>query len=158
MSELGWEEEVCAGQRFRFGENWSHFLRVLDDNRVLNAERSLIEMLGLESLDGKSFIDVGSGSGLFSLAARRLGATVTSFDYDPHSVACTTELKRRYHPNDRRWHVERGSVLDRQFLAGLGTFDIVYSWGVLHHSGAMWQALANVVETVGARGHLFIAI
>jgi len=88
--------------RFAFGDNWANFLTVLDDNRIQEAERSLCEMLESDRLDGKRFLDIGSGSGLFSLAARRLGATVHSFDYDPQSVACTEELRRRYFPEDSR--------------------------------------------------------
>ena len=64
--------EVTAGDRFEFGENWSRFLTVINDDRIRQAEHSLSAMLGFQ-LAGKSFIDVGSGSGLFSLAARRLG-------------------------------------------------------------------------------------
>ena len=87
--------EVREGQRFAFGKNWARFLAVLDEERIREAEQSLRTMLGVSSLEGKRFLDVGSGSGLFSLAARRLGATVHSFDYDTDSVGCTAELRRR---------------------------------------------------------------
>jgi 2-polyprenyl-6-hydroxyphenyl methylase/3-demethylubiquinone-9 3-methyltransferase len=150
--------EVAEGRRFAFGKNWLRFLRFLNDERIAIAENSLKTMLKADSLDGKSFLDVGSGSGLFSLAARRCGANVYSFDYDPQSVACTLELKRRYFPNDPCWAVGRGSVLDRPYLEKLGTFDVVYSWGVLHHTGRMWQALDNVKPLVRMGGQLFIAI
>ena len=150
--------EVRQGLRFEFGKNWQRFLKTLTDERVALAEQSLIDCLGLSRLDGLRFLDIGSGSGLFSYVARRLGATVTSFDYDPDSVACTAELRRRYFPADANWKVLRGSVLDRDFLAGLGPADIVYSWGVLHHTGAMQMAFANVKTLVPVGGRLFIAI
>ncbi len=150
-------EEILNGQRFGFGENWMKFLSVLNDDRIEEAKSSLKRMLGVDTLEGKTFLDVGSGSGLFSLAARMLGAKVYSFDYDPQSVACTTELKRRYFPGDD-WVVETGSVLDREYLSSLGQFDVVYSWGVLHHTGRMWEALGNIVPLVKPRGRLFIAI
>jgi 2-polyprenyl-3-methyl-5-hydroxy-6-metoxy-1,4-benzoquinol methylase len=150
--------EVARGARFEFGANWNRFLTVLDDRRIAEAERSLQEMLGVESLAGQSFLDIGSGSGLFSLAARRLGARVHSFDYDPQSVACTRELRRRFFPDDAQWQVEAGSALDEQYLRALGLFDVVYSWGVLHHTGAMWQALAHAALPVAPGGRFFIAI
>ncbi len=115
-------------------------------------------MLEVDNLCGKKFLDVGSGSGLFSLAARRLGAQVHSFDYDPQSVACAKELKRRYFPGDGEWMIEEASVLDSEYLSRLGQFDVVYSWGVLHHTGAMWESLANVVPLVSNGGDLFVSI
>jgi 2-polyprenyl-6-hydroxyphenyl methylase/3-demethylubiquinone-9 3-methyltransferase len=150
--------EVRKGLRFQFGKNWSKFLATLNDQKIEIAERSLQSRLACTSLNGKTFLDIGSGSGLFSLAARRLGARVRSFDYDPRSVACTRELCRRYFPADNHWTVEQGSALDRSYLESLGTFDIVYSWGVLHHTGEMWQALENVKRLTKLGGQLFIAI
>lgn len=150
--------EIQRGERFGFGANWTRFLALLNDERIEEAKSSLRRMLNVQSLEGKTFLDVGSGSGLFSLAARLLGATVHSFDYDPQSVACTRELKRRYFPEDGGWVVESGSVLDKDYLSRLGQFDVVYSWGVLHHTGRMWEAIGNVALVVKPGGQLFIAI
>jgi 2-polyprenyl-3-methyl-5-hydroxy-6-metoxy-1,4-benzoquinol methylase len=150
--------EVARGERFEFGNNWARFLTVLDESRIQTAERALREMLRVERLDGLRFLDIGSGSGLSSLAARRLGAEVVSFDYDPASVACTTELRRRYFQGDPQWTVQRGSALDPQFVQSLGTFDVVYSWGVLHHTGSMWDGLDLAATAVKPGGTLFVAI
>jgi 2-polyprenyl-3-methyl-5-hydroxy-6-metoxy-1,4-benzoquinol methylase len=150
--------EVASGQRFKFGGNWTRFLTVLNEDRIKLADQSLQAMLGVHDLSEKSFLDIGSGSGLFSLAARRLGARVHSFDYDPQSFACTLELRRRYYPEDSQWIVEEGSALDQDYLRSLGQFDVVYSWGVLHHTGSMWKALENIALMVAGGGQLFIAI
>ena len=151
-------KEVREGRRFEFGKNWQRFLSSVDEPQILEAVNSLKEKLEVESLDGKSFLDIGSGSGLFSLAARRLGARVHSFDFDPQSVACTTELRRRYFPNDQQWTIEEGSALDQNYVSSLGMFDVVYSWGVLHHTGRMWEGLTNAMLAVKPGGRLFIAI
>ena len=144
--------------RFAFGRNWRSFLRVVDEGRIQTATASLATMLGRPTLRGARFLDAGCGSGLFSLAARRLGATVVSFDLDHDSVACTRELRRRFSPEDSAWDVRQGSALDEAFLAPLHDFDIVYSWGVLHHTGDMWRALDLILRPVGRGGQLFIAI
>jgi 2-polyprenyl-3-methyl-5-hydroxy-6-metoxy-1,4-benzoquinol methylase len=150
--------EIESGMRFEFGKNWSAFLSVLDEERIAKAEESLKEMLEVSTLSGKTFLDIGSGSGLFSLAAKRLGAKVFSFDFDSNSFNCTKELKRRFFENDENWTVEQGSALDQDYVETLGKFDIVYSWGVLHHTGEMWKALDNAAIAVAEDGKLFIAI
>lgn len=145
-------------ERFAFGRNWRRFVRLIDPARIAAAEASLCDMLGVDDLRGRRFLDIGCGSGLFSLAAHRLGATVRSFDYDPDSVACTEELRARFGTGGEAWAVEQGSVLDATYLGGLGRHDIVYSWGVLHHTGRMWDALDAVKPLVDDGGALFIAI
>ncbi|MGD0013649.1 MAG: class I SAM-dependent methyltransferase [Bryobacteraceae bacterium] len=152
------EGEIASGERFAFGKNWKRYLASINEVRLAQAEASLTEMLERATLAGVSFLDLGCGSGLFSLAARRLGARVHSVDLDPDSVACANELKRRYFPGDATWTIERGSALDLEYLRGLGRFDVVYSWGVLHHTGAMWRALENAAGLVADRGQIFISI
>jgi SAM-dependent methyltransferase len=143
---------------FPFGENWLDFLRILSDEHILEAEKALRTFLGDVNWKDKRFLDIGSGSGLHSLAARKLGAEVFSFDHDLQCVACTRELRSRYFPNDQLWNIEQGSILDREFVDGLGDFDISYAWGVLHHTGVLWQALYNAQRPVCENGLLLVAI
>lgn len=152
------QDDIERGQRFAFGKNWADFSNVLNEQRITKAEESLRTMLNVETLDGLSFLDIGCGSGLFSLAAHRLGARVHSFDFDPQSVATTQELRRRFGMHSKDWKIEEASILDTSYLSTLGSFDIVYSWGVLHHTGHMWQALTNTITAIAPNGKLFIAI
>ncbi len=155
----GHATEVRSRERFEFGENWRRFLALVDEPRIAVAVESLRGWLEVDDLSGRRFLDAGSGSGLFSLAARRLGAAVVSFDFDPASCAATREMRARFAGGDESaWTVAEGSVLDEKFLEGLGAFDVVYSWGVLHHTGAMWRALDLVSRRVGPGGKLFIAL
>ena len=101
MNQLIIETETSL--RFAFGMNWNKFISELNSERIRIAEQSLQEMLGVQDLNNKAFVDVGCGSGLFSLAARRLGARVYSFDRDSQSIACAHQLKGRYCPLDAKW-------------------------------------------------------
>ncbi|GAB4486964.1 MAG: hypothetical protein OHK006_15450 [Thermodesulfovibrionales bacterium] len=144
---------------FSFGRNWQDFVRrSLNNERVRAAEDSLTGFLGMPDLAGRTFLDIGCGSGLFSLAAHRLGAqSVRSFDLDPFSVECTRWLKER-EGNPGNWSVGCGSILDTVFLAGQEQADVVYSWGVLHHTGSMWRAIENAITLVRPGGLLYLAI
>lgn len=147
-----------ASRRFAFGRNWSSFLGKLSPQQIEAAEDSLRTSLAVENLHGLTFLDVGCGSGLSSLAARRLGATVYAFDYDPLCARCTELLREEYFPGDRQWTVTTGSVLDAHFMQSLPQCDIVCAWGVLHHTGAMWQAVEATAAVAPPGGRLLIAL
>lgn len=151
-------DDIASGLRFKFGKNWNRFVAHIDADRICSARESLTDMLGKTDLEGKRFLDVGSGSGLFSLAAYQLGAEVRSFDYDETSVVSTKEIRKRYAGDASSWRIEQGSVLDDDYMKSLGRYDVVYAWGVLHHTGDMHRALANVTANVKPGGQLFVAI
>jgi SAM-dependent methyltransferase len=155
---------------FSFGRNWRSFLATLDEERIVNAKSSLLEFMELEDLHGKTFLDIGCGSGLFSYAAHLAGAKkVVSFDLDPVSVECARKMRERVEVGEVvacktdagksvLWEISEGSVLDFAFISKLDRFDIVFSWGVLHHTGNMWQAIKNAARLVSKDGLFYIAI
>lgn len=157
-TETQFSKEIDKGERFRFGENWKNFLSTLNEARIDEAVSSVKKLLNVDTLEGKRLLDIGSGSGLFSLAAHRLGAEVYSFDFDPESVECARYLKEKYYTVGAPWDITQGSVLDIDFVKKLGEFDFVYSWGVLHHTGDMWKAIEHATIPVKDGGLFAIAI
>jgi len=144
-------------ERFAFGRNWESFSTQLDPERIASARAGLERLLQTADLSGKTFLDIGCGSGLMSLAAHQMGAQVRAFDYDPDSVRTAQHVRDRL-AGPNAYEVTHGSALDPVFMSSLGSFDIVYSWGVLHHTGDLWCASGLAARAVAPQGELAIAI
>src|SRR5262245_49739774 len=124
---------------FEFGKNWESYSNLISDEQVAEAVAGLRRLAGGD-LSGKRFLDIGCGSGLHALAALRLGASeVVAIDIDGNSVATTRKVLQRY-ADGKSWQAFEKSVFEAD-VGQLGTFDVVYSWGVLHHTGDMYRAL-----------------
>lgn len=152
---LGEKRDPTAA--FEFGRNWEQFSHLLNDERFGHATSELKRLLGVESLEGRTFLDIGCGSGLHSVAALRLGAAeVRAIDIDDVAVRTAIAVLSRYWNKDN-YIVKLGSVFDLE-PGGEGSFDVVYSWGVLHHTGDMWAAIGRAAGCVAPGGRLAIAI
>ena len=158
---MNWQSEIAKGLRFKFGENWQDFSNNLSDSMIKDAilcTKKSLNDAGVE-IRGKTVIDIGCGSGLFSLAALDLGAKfITSFDYDPSSVECTRKLLQSKNFSNNDFEVLEGSILDDEFISRLSKYDLVYSWGVLHHTGNLKKALKNSCNLTKKNGIIFIAL
>jgi 2-polyprenyl-3-methyl-5-hydroxy-6-metoxy-1,4-benzoquinol methylase len=151
---------MAINERFAFGSNWLDYVEnKIDQKKIESAVQSEKNMLKSETLVGQSFLDVGCGSGLFSLAACLLDAEeVYSFDYDEKSVLATKKLREQFQIPETKWYIAQGDVLDQKWMSSITDADIVYSWGVLHHTGSMWQAIENTACKVKPGGFLAISI
>lgn len=147
-------------QRFEFGKNWLHYIhRNFDPEKADISRKHMLSVLGRDDLKGLSVLDIGCGSGLHSYAAWQAGAIqVYSFDYDEASVQATRWVREQA-GNPANWTtVEKGSVLDDGYMQKLAQFDLVYSWGVLHHTGDVWHAIRNAATRVKSGGFFYIAL
>lgn len=142
---------------FEFGENWLSFLDVVSEERIAAAERGLRQLFPNAELQGKRFLDIGCGSGLSMLAALRLGAAeVIGVDIDENSIEATYRCLTRF-ASDKKWRVFRSSVFDLD-PEKLGRYDVVHSWGVLHHTGDMWRAIGIAASMMEDKGLFAIAL
>lgn len=144
---------------FSFGKNWQSYLETIDNTVIWENGFQFDELLGFGFFRGKNVIDVGSGSGLLSFNMYHRGvASLLSLDFDRNSVVATREMRRRMGSPDN-WTVKHGSILDPVLVESFSEqFDVVYSWGVLHHTGEIWTAIDNGAKLVKPGGLLFITL
>lgn len=147
-------------EQFDFGKNWQRYIKnFFNYESVKTAKTAFTRFLGQKNLHNKKFLDIGCGSGLMSLVAHKLGAKqIVSMDINPNCIKCARYLRHRFGNSSDKWKIFKGSILDKTFIAQLGKYDLVYSWGVLHHTGKMWKAIKNSINLVSAKGYLYLAI
>ena len=141
-------------KHFKFGENWKNFSNLIDNNRLKEAVTSLKKLTNKKSLNNLSFLDIGCGSGLSSLAAIQLNCKkIYAIDQDEQSIKTTKKVlqKSRF----KKVKVEKKDLFT---LNEKEKFDIVYSWGVLHHTGNMLEAIKKSTKMVSKNGILILAL
>lgn len=150
---------MARDTHFNFGENWEHYSQsVLSQESLESAIKSIQNLLQTQNLEEKSFLDVGCGSGLFSIAASELNASrIIGIDINPVCIDISNKNSERLIPNSSITFL-KGSALDKVFLSQLGNFDVVYAWGSLHHTGSMWDSISMVSKQVKSDGLLVLSI
>ena len=146
---------------FRFGANWKAYSEnALDQERLSQSRAHFLNLLPVYKLTGKTFLDVGFGQGLALCFAQEAGAAAYGIDIDSDNIEALNATLS-FFPGMRRPSFEIGSILNPtlvQKYLSCGGYDIVYSWGVLHHTGDMWQAIENAAQLVKKEGILMISI
>ncbi|NCA22316.1 MAG: class I SAM-dependent methyltransferase, partial [Crocinitomicaceae bacterium] len=142
-----------------FGENFEkNLLNRFNEENLLEAKSFLSHYLEFKDFSGKTFLDAGCGSGVFSIVAHQMGAKVTTFDIEEEALNNLEILKTRFHiePNQIKSFIS--DILDVNTLTSLGQFDLVMCWGVVHHTGNLWQAIDNVSKCVKPDGLIHLGI
>jgi 2-polyprenyl-6-hydroxyphenyl methylase/3-demethylubiquinone-9 3-methyltransferase len=153
-------------RQFNFGRNWVSFARnVLTVERITQAREDFKRLFDNIPLNNKNFLDVGFGQGLPLLIAKERGACVVGNDINPRCREALAETAGKLHCSTEDIRIVIGSILDlttveeiRNVAKNSNGYDIVHSWGVLHHTGNMYAALDNIMRLVLPGGHLVIAL
>ncbi|MFQ5486755.1 MAG: class I SAM-dependent methyltransferase, partial [Desulfobacterales bacterium] len=145
--------------RFEFGKNWRDYVnKSFNQDKVEISKRHMLQFMHRKALKGFTILDIGCGSGLHSLAALQTGAdSVYSFDFDAESFTATS-LVKEWAGSPDNWSVKQGSILDDDFVSKMPQFDLVYAWGVLHHTGDVWHAIRNAAGRVKSGGFFYMAL
>lgn len=151
-------DNLSDSGEFSFGFNWVDYVQKILSEPIIEIHRQdlnrIYDEAGLD-IKGLNIIDIGSGSGLSSLALLRLGAkSIHSIDVDPYSVEASKLTKFKFGNNAENWNIEHKSVFDND----LGKYDLVYTWGVLHHTGDLSRAIDQAVNSVADNGYLHVAL
>ena len=145
-----------SNSNFKFGKNWKEYLEKTNDQNILYASRDLETILGTNNIKNKSFLDIGCGSGIHSLSALTLGAKyVESFDLDPINIKNTQNFIEKWW-EEKNYDIYQNNILDNNVQNK--KFDIIYSWGVLHHTGNLELAIKNSLKYCKSGSILFLAL
>jgi ubiquinone/menaquinone biosynthesis C-methylase UbiE len=106
-----------------------------------------------DSLAGKDVLDVGIGSGIATQMLAEAGANVTGVDLTDWAVDTT---RRRLAAFGLEASVQQADAEQLPFADE--SFDLVFSWGVIHHSSDMDRALAELVRVTRRSGEVVLMV
>ena len=151
-------------KQFNFGKNWKNFSEfALSGKKIENARKNFKNLFENITLENKTFLDIGFGQGLSLLIANENGARTFGCDINPLCKEVLDFNKLKFSiTNDIPLIV--GSIIENSTIDKIQQsnnnqlFDIVHSWGVLHHTGDMWKAIETTQKLVNENGILVLAI
>lgn len=143
---------------FLFGKNWQNFSKfALNEDKVDQGRKAFQELFGDISFKGKKFLDIGFGQGLAIHFAGESGAECMGIDIDSENLKAIKETNRFFKLELPQVKIQ--SILEEPFVEEhRQQFDIVHSWGVLHHTGDMERALEHAAQLVKPGGIFVMAI
>ncbi|MDO8542554.1 MAG: class I SAM-dependent methyltransferase [Opitutaceae bacterium] len=153
---LQWGDERQTTDSFDF--QWTH----LPEGRWLTSDPEFMRQVAAQVVEftalpadwfrGRRVLDVGCGTGRYTQALLSLGAHVTAVDQSASACRRTAETCAAFS--------ERLTVKDLDLLQWTepADFDLVFCFGVVHHTGRTYRAIRNVAAKVRPDGHLFLMV
>jgi len=104
-------------------------------------------------VNGKEVLEVGCGMGTHAAMLARAGARLTGIDLTEKAVETT---RRRFEIFGLHGDIQRADAENLPFLSD--SFDMVWSWGVIHHSSSMEKCLSEIWRVLRSRGRLLLMV
>jgi ubiquinone/menaquinone biosynthesis C-methylase UbiE len=108
-----------------------------------------------EEVAGRSVLDAGCGTGIFSIIFANQGAgRVTGIDISEGSLGTARGLKEKFGLDSAEFMKQ--DMLDLPFADA--SFDIVWAWGTVHHTTDPFQAIDQLIRVLKPGGALLLAV
>lgn len=149
-----WEGTVALepGSREWFAEIDRRFLTSAYYAQGPNGE-PFGRFLRTEDVAGKEVLEVGCGMGTHASMLAQAGARLTAVDLTERAIEMT---RRRFEVFNLEGRIERADAEHLQFANN--SFNMVWSWGVIHHSSSMEKCLSEITRVLRPRGRLLLMV
>lgn len=101
----------------------------------------------------RAVLEIGCGMGTHAAMLARAGARLTAIDLTDRAVQMT---RRRFHELGLTARIERADAEELPFPDG--SFDMVWSWGVIHHSSSTERCLDEIARVLRPSGRVMIMV
>ena len=149
-----WEANPCNAEMGDGGTQTREYFEAIENKRYA-LEPEIHQFAQFSRYHGKEVLEIGVGMGTDFLQWNRAGAYATGVDLTEECVALTrARLLVFGFPDEGR--VLQADAENLPFADS--SFDLVYSWGVIHHSPNTRKALEEIVRVMrpGGEGKVMI--
>ena len=143
-----WNTQPCNIKHGKSDIGTPEFFREVSERRY-RVEPHIPEFAGFHLWAGKRVLEIGCGIGSDAEEFAKHGADYTGIDLSDQSIAL---CRQRFEALGLEGEFHNIDVTNLAALKTLGEFDLVYSYGVIHHFPGIDKIIANVKEVVKSGG------
>ena len=147
-----WEAEPCGSVHSAAPEGSREFFDEVERQRY-EAEPFIHDFAGFASSHGKTVLEIGVGMGTDHVNFARSGAKLSGIDLTEHGVDL---VRKRLALEGLESDLRVGDAENLPYEDG--SFDVVYSWGVLHHTPNSARAITEAVRVLKPGGRLCVML
>lgn len=146
-----WEEAPCGTRDVIADGDLARFCEI--ERQRCEREPFIARFAKFDATHGKELLEVGVGAGTDHLKFARAGANCTGVDFTKAAIDLT---RHRLKAEGLASRLSRGDAESLPFADD--RFDIVYSWGVIHHTPDTARAAREILRVLRPGGHFCVMI